>query len=280
MTQFTEAETLVKPEMLAKRVAASKPESLVSRETLVITALQVVAVVIFLLLWEWASKTRTIDPLFIGQPTKIFAYFYQSIFVDYTLLKEAVWTLSETLAAFVIGSVAGVAFGLLFVLSPRLEKFLDPLFSGFNALPRIALAPLFLLWFGLGPSSKIALGISLTFFIVLASTVAGGRSVNTDWLILSRMLGANKMIIFFKVTLISAVPTIFSGLRLGLIYALLGVIGGEIIASQHGLGQLLSYLAGTFDTNGVFAVLFFLAILGVALTRLMTAIEHYLLRWR
>lgn len=280
MTQFTEAETLVKPEMRAKRVAVSKPESLVSRETLVIAALQVAAVVIFLLLWEWASKTRTIDPLFIGQPTKIFAYFYQSIFVDYTLLKEAAWTLSETLAAFVIGSVAGVAFGLLFVLSPRLEKFLDPLFSGFNALPRIALAPLFLLWFGLGPSSKIALGISLTFFIVLASTVAGGRSVNTDWLILSRMLGAHKMTIFFKVTLISAVPTIFSGLRLGLIYALLGVIGGEIIASQHGLGQLLSYLAGTFDTNGVFAVLFFLAILGVALTRLMTAIEHHLLRWR
>lgn len=280
MTQFTEAETLVKPEMLAKRVPASRPESLLSRETLVITALQVVTVVIFLLLWEWASKTRTIDPLFIGQPTKIFDFFYQSIFVDYTLLKEAVWTLSETLVAFVIGSVAGIVFGLLFVLSPRLEKFLDPLFSGFNALPRIALAPLFLLWFGLGPSSKIALGISLTFFIVLASTVAGGRSVNTDWLILSRMLGANKMVIFFKVTLISAVPTIFSGLRLGLIYALLGVIGGELIASQHGLGQLLSYLAGTFDTNGVFAVLFFLAILGVVLTRLMTAIEHHLLRWR
>jgi NitT/TauT family transport system permease protein len=202
------------------------------------------------------------------------------VFVDYTLLQQAVWTLSETLAAFALGSAAGIAFGLLFVLYPRLEKFLDPLFTAFNALPRIALAPLFLLWFGLGPSSKIALGISLTFFIVLSSTVAGGRSVNTDWIILSRMLGASKMTIFFKVTLISAVPTIFSGLRLGLIYALLGVIGGEIIASQHGLGQLLSYLAGTFDTNGVFAVLFFLAMLGVALTKLMSAIENYLLRWR
>lgn len=280
MSLFTQRETVVKPETLVKRAAASKPEALVSRETLVITALQVAAATVFLLLWEWASKTRMIDPLFIGQPSKIFAYFYQSIFVDYTLLKEAAWTLSETLAAFVLGSAAGIAFGLLFVLSPKLEKFLDPLFSALNALPRIALAPLFLLWFGLGPSSKIALGLSLTFFIVLASTVAGGRSVNTDWLILSRMLGANKMIIFFKVTLISAVPTIFSGLRLGLIYALLGVIGGEIIASQHGLGQLLSYLAGTFDTNGVFAVLFFLAILGVALTRLMTGIENHLLRWR
>ena len=280
MSLSTKREILVKPGTPVTLEAASKPEALVSRETLVITALQVAAATVFLLLWEWASKTRMIDPLFIGQPSKIFAYFYQSIFVDYTLLKEAAWTLSETLAAFVLGSAAGIAFGLLFVLSPKLEKFLDPLFSALNALPRIALAPLFLLWFGLGPNSKIALGLSLTFFIVLASTVAGGRSVNTDWLILSRMLGANKMIIFFKVTLISAVPTIFSGLRLGLIYALLGVIGGEIIASQHGLGQLLSYLAGTFDTNGVFAVLFFLAILGVVLTRLMTGIENHLLRWR
>jgi NitT/TauT family transport system permease protein len=250
------------------------------RESMIIVALQVVTAVVVLFLWEWASKARMIDPLFIGQPSKIFAYFYQSVFVDHTLLKEAAWTLSETLAAFVLGSIGGIAFGLLFVLSPRLDKFLDPLFSAFNALPRIALAPLFLLWFGLGPSSKIALGVSLTFFIVLASTVAGGRSVNTDWLILSRMLGASKISMFFKVTLVSAVPTIFSGLRLGLIYALLGVIGGEIIASQHGLGQLLSYLAGTFDTNGVFAVLFFLAMLGVTLTWLMTTLENYLLRWR
>jgi NitT/TauT family transport system permease protein len=250
------------------------------RESIVVAVLQVITAIVVLFLWEWASRARMIDPLFIGQPSKILAYFYQSVFVDQSLLKEAAWTLSETLAAFVIGSAGGIAFGLLFVLSPRLETFLDPLFSAVNALPRIALAPLFLLWFGLGPSSKIALGVSLTFFIVLASTVAGGRSVNTDWLILSRMLGASKVSMFFKVTLVSAVPTIFSGLRLGLIYALLGVIGGEIIASQHGLGQLLSYLAGTFDTNGVFAVLFFLAMLGVTLTWLMTILENYLLRWR
>ena len=179
-----------------------------------------------------------------------------------------------------LGSLAGLALGLLFVAYPVLEKFLEPLFSALNSLPRIALAPLFLLWFGLGPASKIALGFSLTVFIVLNSTVAGARSVDSDWLTLSRMLGASKVVVFFKVTLISAVPTIFSGLRLGLIYALLGVIGGEIIASQHGLGQMLTYLAGTFDTNGVFAVLIFLAILGVALTRAMSALEQHLLRWR
>ena len=250
------------------------------REGLVILGLQLLSLFVFLFLWEWVAKTRAIDPLFIGQPTKILVYLYNSIFVDYKLLQEAAWTLSATAAAFVLGSVAGVAFGLIFVLYPPLEKFLDPLFSALNSMPRIALAPLFLLWFGLGPASKIALGFSLTFFIVLYNTVAGARSVDSDWIILSRMLGANKATIFFKVTLISAVPTIFSGLRLGLIYALLGVIGGEIIASQHGLGQLLTYLAGTFETNGVFAVLFFLAILGVSITKLMSMLENHLLRWK
>lgn len=250
------------------------------RNSPTVLILQIVSLVLFLLLWEWAAKTRAVDPLFIGQPSKIFAYLYQSVFVDQVLLKEAVWTLSETAAAFVLGSVAGIAFGLLFVLYEPIERFLDPPFSALNSLPRIALAPLFLLWFGLGPVSKIALGFSLTFFIVLNNTVAGARSVDSDWIILARMLGAGKAKIFFKVTLISAVPTIFSGLRLGLIYALLGVIGGEIIASQYGLGQLLSLLANTFETNGVFAVLFFLAALGVTLSKLMSAIEAYLLRWR
>ncbi|MCC5859681.1 MAG: ABC transporter permease [Ectothiorhodospiraceae bacterium] len=241
---------------------------------------QVVALALFLFLWEWASRERIIDPIFIGQPTKIFAYLYNGTLVDPILFREAFWTLAATGAAFFLGIVAGILFGLLFVVWPVSEKFFDPLFSGLNALPRIALAPLFLLWFGLGLGSKIALGFSLTFFIILNNTIAGARSVDTDWIVLSRMLGANKATTFFKVTLISAVPTIFSGLRLGLIYALLGVIASEIIAAQRGLGQLLTYLAGTFDTNGVFAVLFFLAIMSVILMKFMSWIEARLLRWR
>jgi NitT/TauT family transport system permease protein len=120
----------------------------------------------------------------------------------------------------------------------------------------------------------------LTFFIVLGSTVAGARGVDPDHIRLARTLGAGPALIFRKVALISAVPTIFSGLRLGLVYALLGVIGGEIIAAQHGLGQYLSYLAGTFQTNGVFAVLLLLGLIGAVLMRLMGLVEARLLRWR
>lgn len=252
----------------------------IPRSELAVLAAQIVALALFLGAWEWAARTNAINPLFVGTPSKILVFFYNSLFVDKKLLFEAGWTLASTGIAFVLGSAAGIAFGLLFVLYPPLEKFLDPLFSALNSLPRIALAPLFLLWFGLGPASKIALGFSLTFFIVLYSTVAGARSVDNDWMILCRMLGASKAEMFFKVTLRSAVPTIFSGLRLGLIYALLGVIGGEIIASPHGVGQLLSYLANTFQIDGVFAVLLFLAILGVGLSKIMSTIESHLLRWR
>jgi NitT/TauT family transport system permease protein len=230
--------------------------------------------------WELLSRLGFINPLFIGNPTGIIVFFFKGLFVNQELVVHLLWTLAGTLAAFILGSVTGILVGLLFVAYPKVEQFIDPIFAGLNALPRIALAPLFLLWFGLGISSKIALGFSLTFFIVLSSTIAGARSVNSDHLTLARTLGASSTQVFRRITLPSAVPTVFSGLRLGLIYALLGVIAGEIIAAQHGLGQSLTFLAGTFQINGVFAVLLLLALLGTSLTWIMTAVEARLLRWR
>ena len=147
-------------------------------------------------------------------------------------------------------------------------------------MPRIALAPLFLLWFGLGIGSKIAVGMSLTFFIVLAATVAGIRGVNSDHLILSKALGATPTQVFIKVTLPSAVPVIFAGLRLGLIFALLGVVGAELLAAEHGLRQKLAYLQSTFSTDGVMALLLLLAFIGLSITTLMNRIERALLDWQ
>jgi len=241
---------------------------------------RIVALLAFGAVWELTARLGLINPLFIGNPSGILAFFFKGLFVTQELVVHLLWTLAGTLAAFVLGSVTGILVGLLFVAYPKVEQFIDPIFAGLNALPRIALAPLFLLWFGLGISSKIALGFSLTFFIVLSSTVAGARSVNSDHLMLADTLGASSTQIFRRITLPSAVPTVFSGLRLGLIYALLGVIAGEIIAAQHGLGQSLTFLAGTFQINGVFAVLLLLALLGMSLTWIMTAVEARLLRWR
>ena len=149
-----------------------------------------------------------------------------------------------------------------------------------NAMPRIALVPLFILWFGLGVGSKIAVGFSLTFFIVLSSTTAGIRGVDADHITLSRSLGAKPLQLFWKVTLPSAVPVIFSGLRLGLIYAMLGVVGAELLAAEHGLGQTLAQAQGQFNMDGVIGLLLLLALMGLAVSAGMTRVERRLLRWR
>lgn len=241
---------------------------------------QIATLIAIGLLWEYVARNGIVDPLFIGTPSKIIGFFVNELFVTHKLADDMMWTLASTAVAFVLGSAAGIATGLIFVSSSWIEKFCEPFFAALNALPRIALAPLFLLWFGLGIASKIALGFSLTYFIVLSSTVAGARSVDRDFLTLARTLGASPARVFTRITLVSAVPTLFSGLRLGLIYALLGVIAGEIISAQHGLGQQLSYLAGTFQIDGVFAVLLLLALIGSGLTYGMSALESRLIRWR
>lgn len=268
--------------LLMRKAAAesSGPATGASRIGFPVLIWQIAAVAVFIGLWEYSATQRLIDPLFIGTPSRIAAYLYQNMFLTPKLFDDLLWTLAGTGVAFVLGSVFGVGTGLLFVTYPRFELFCEPFFAALNALPRIALAPLFLLWFGLGLASKVALGCSLTYFIVLSSTVAGARSVDRDFLTLARTLGASPTKVFMRITLISAIPTIFSGLRLGLIYALLGVIAGEIIAAQHGLGQQLAVLAGTFQIDGVFAVLLILALLGSGMMYGMTVLEKRLIRWR
>lgn len=232
------------------------------------------------LVWEKVSDLKLIDPILIGTPTGIARFLWEGIFVNGSLINDLGWTMLGTLLAFGLGSAAGILVGMLFIISPTTESLLNPILMALNAMPRIALAPLFLIWFGLGLGSKVAVGFSLSFFIVLSSTVAGGRGVNPDHITLARTLGASGRQVFLKFVLPSAVPVIFNGLRLGLVYSLLGVVGGEIIASEHGLGQALQLLAASFKTNGVFAIIILLALVSVCIMTAMNWLEDRLLRWR
>lgn len=232
-----------------------------------------------LALGEWLTVNRWLDPTFVGQPSGVLKFLWNNI-TSGQLWVDMGWTMAGTMISFLLGSVAAIAVGLLFVGFPKFEKFLEPYLNAMNVMPRIALAPLFILWFGLGLGSKIALGCSLTFFIVLSSTVAGIRGVSQDHVTLCKTLGASAVSTFFQVTLPGAVPVIFSGLRLGLIYSLLGVIGAEIIASEKGLGQSLAYLGSTFEVNGVMALLLVLAMIGVSVMKTMTWLEKRLLHWQ
>jgi NitT/TauT family transport system permease protein len=230
--------------------------------------------------WEYVAASKLIDPLLIGRPSEIARYLWHETVVTQSLVKDLGWTMLGTVLAFLLGSMIGISVGMLFVTMPILEALLNPMLMGLNSMPRIALAPLFLIWFGLGLGSKVAVGFSLTFFIVLTSTVAGGRGVSPDHIVLARTLGASGGQVFRKFVLPGAVPVIFNGLRLGLVFALLGVVGSEIFSSEHGLGQTLSLLAANFNTNGVFAIVFLLSLIGVAITWGMTVLENWLLRWQ
>ena len=245
-----------------------------------LTAGHALFIVAFIAVWEYASRQGMLDATFFGRPSGIVVYLWNGFVVERNLWNDLFYTILAATIAFWAGSIAAVLVGLVFAMLPRVHKACEPYLTLLNAMPRIALAPLFLLWFGLGIGSKIAVAISLTFFIVLSSTVAGIRGVNSDHLVLSRALGAKPSQIFFKVTLPSAVPIIFSGLRLGLVYALLGVVAAELLAAEHGLGQVLAYLQSTFDMNGVMALLFLLALLGLSITFIMNWIERKLLVWQ
>jgi NitT/TauT family transport system permease protein len=228
---------------------------------------------------EWAARAGLLDPSFFGQPSGVLAFLAEHV-RGVVFWRDLLWSLGATLIAFLSGSAAAIVVGLLFVMLPPLERFLSPYFGALNVMPRIALAPLFLLWFGIGIGSKVAVGCSLTFFIVLSSAVAGIRGISQDHVTLCRTLGARPAAVFFRVTLPGAVPVLFSGLRLGLIAAMLGVIGAEIIAAEHGLGQRLAYLGSTFHINGVMGLLLVMAIVGASILRGMDWLEARLLRWQ
>lgn len=237
-------------------------------------------ITLFLAAWELLARTGYLNASFFGRPAGMAQFLWNGFFASSRLWVDLGYTLYGSAVSFVSGSLAAFLLGLAFMFFPRLQQAMDPYLTLLNAMPRIALAPLFLLWFGLGLGSKIAVGFSLVFFIVLSATVAGIRGANSDHVVLSRALGASPSQIFFKVTLPSAVPVIFSGLRLGLIFALLGVVGAELIAAEHGLGQTLAYLQSTFNTNGVMAVLILLALIGLSVTSGMNRLERRLLAWQ
>ncbi|KZY41166.1 ABC transporter permease [Roseovarius sp. HI0049] len=248
-------------------------------ERLTLYAMRLGAIAFLLAIWEGITRTGMADPNFVGQPSKIYSDLVEGLITEGHIWPELGFTLYTTLLSFVIGAGAAIIFGLLFVLFPKAEKVLEPILAAFNAMPRTALAPLLIVWFGLGIWSKVAIGASLCFFIVLQNTVAGIRGVNADHVTLARTLGLSRSELFWKITMPGAVPVMFAGLRLGLVVALLGVVAGEIIASRHGVGQQISYLAAAFDMSGVWALLFVLAFAGMILAWLLDVIEARLNRW-
>jgi NitT/TauT family transport system permease protein len=233
----------------------------------------------FIGLWEATVRYGMVDAFFVGRPVEVWHYLVTG-FASGLIWFHAKITLAEALCGLLVGSSAGILTGLLLARFPVAERIVDPFLLGLNALPRIALAPIFILWLGLGPASKIAVSISLVYFILVINTRGGVRSIEEDLTTISKLLGATPRQQFLKVVLPACVPPIFAGLRLGVQYALLGAVGAELIGAERGMGQQIAYYAGTFQISGVFAMLVVLAAVSILLVLAMGQAERWLLRWQ
>ena len=189
-------------------------------------------------------------------------------------------TLTETLLAFVIGAGAGIVIGFWFARQPRVAAVFDPYVKMANALPRVVLAPIFMLWFGLGIWSKVALGFTLVFFIVFFNVYQGVKEVSPTVLANARMLGMNERQLLRHVYWPSALSWMFSSLHTSVGFALVGAVVGEYLGSAAGLGYVIHEAEGTFDVTGVFAGMVVLAFFVLAIDFLVTLAENRLLSWR
>lgn len=240
---------------------------------------QLLAVLALFGSWEVVARTELVNPSFVSQPSQFFPSFWNGV-VNGDLIPLMGTTLYVTIVGFALAAVLGVIAGLILAEFDAVDVVVRPLMNAFNSLPRVALTPLFVLWFGLGNEAAIALVVSLGFFIVAFSTYAGLQSANRDLLLLARTLGASRAVRFRKFVLPSATPTIFAGLQLNLTYAFLGAVVAEMLTGSQGLGGYLAFTLNTFKTTDFFGALVLLAIIAVAFASLMRGLERYLLRWR
>ena len=216
---------------------------------------------------------------FFGEPVKIFGVIWE--WFRGGAVYEHLWvTLQETALAFVIGSVLGLAFGLWLGLAPTASALLDPYITAMNAMPRVVLAPIFMVWFGLGIWSKVALGVTLVFFIVFFNVYQGVKEVSPVVLNNTVMLGANRRQLLRYVYLPSATSWLFSSLHTSVGMAFVGAVVGEYLGSARGMGYLIQQAEGAFDINTVFAGILVLTALALVLDFAVGRVEKRLLVWR
>ena len=240
---------------------------------------QVAIAIGLLLAWEWGSTTGHLDPFFFSRPSQVALRVWQWV-ASGALWLHVSTTFAEALLSFAIGALLGILFGFSLASVPVLATIVEPYIRIANALPRVVLAPVFLLWFGLGIWSKVALGVTVVFFVVFFNAYRAVREVDAVLLDNVRMLGASRAQLLRHVVVPSAMTWIFSSLHVSIGMAIIAVVVGEYLGASRGVGYLIAQSEGVFDTTGVFAGMTVLAagvlVVGAAVGRL----ERWLLRWK
>jgi NitT/TauT family transport system permease protein len=254
-----------------------------------VLAWQIGLLIAIFVIWHLLTVPGLIPPIFFenenkasfffGEPLKIFSVIYVW-FTEGEIYTHLWVTLQETVLAFFIGTLLGLAVGLWLGLSAMASAIADPYIKAMNAMPRVILAPIFMVWFGLGIWSKVALGVTLVFFIVFFNVYQGVKEVSPVVLNNARMLGANASQLLRFVYLPSATSWVFSSLHTSVGMAFVGAVVGEYLGSAKGVGYLIHQAEGAFDINTVFAGILVLTVFALLIDFAVSQAENKLLKWR
>jgi NitT/TauT family transport system permease protein len=229
-----------------------------------------------LLLWELGVRIFHPSPLILPSPSMIAAAFLEA---PALFLRHLAFTLAMTLLGFVLAVVLGVGLAVGIIYSRFLERTAYTLLVALNSIPKVALAPLFVIWMGTGPEPKIAIALMLAIFPIVIDAVLGLRSVDPDMLNLARVSKASSWAVLTKIRFPCALPSLFAGMKVGISFALVGAIVGEFVAGNYGIGFQILVAQGQFDTVRVFVSLLLLGIVGTVLFFLVDYAERLLLPW-
>jgi len=229
-------------------------------------------------LWELLVRMFHVPRYILPAPSLVAMAFYRG--VASMVYVDNLWiTLLETLLGFALGTALAFLLGTMVALSRRFEYYLYPFIVMFQALPKVALAPLIVVWFGLGLSSKVVNAALIAFFPLMVNTILGLRSADEDRINLMRSLDASETQIFWMLRLPGALPFIMAGVEVAMIFALIGAIVAEFVGAQSGLGVLIQSLNYSADIAGVFSVLLILSVLGLALNQVIVLVRRRVLFW-
>lgn len=258
-------------------VAAPVRRRLSDQQKVLVGRIAVIAGV--LLLWEVSARLGLIDPFFFSSPIAVIAMMGREV-VTPSFYHDLWVTGVEVGAGYAFGAIGGVSLGVVLARWPIAAQILDPILIALNSIPRIALAPLLIVWFGIDMASKIVLAATLVFFLTFFNTLSGIRNVEGGLISVARVQGASDWQIFLKVMLPGAASWIMTGLKMSLPFALIGVIVGEFMASSAGLGYRLNFYSTSYNTTGTFAMLFVMMLVMMALNSVMERVERSIMKWR
>jgi NitT/TauT family transport system permease protein len=241
--------------------------------------LQVAAVVAFFTLWEIGVRAGYVSAFLMGSPFGIFTIGFKMI-QSGELLSDTWYTLFEAILGFVIGTIFGSLLGLALWYSVFVARLVEPFIVAINSVPKIALAPIVVLWFGTGLVSKVALSVSLTAIVALIAAYQAAKDADVDLQSLLISMGADKHQVFFKAVVPSTLPSIIATFRINVGFGLVGAVVGEFISSQRGLGHLIYTASSLYDLNTVWVGLFTLMIMGFILYYVIDSIERVSLPWK